>query len=143
MTPARGSGEKLTERDYVALGEFRHQIRRFLAVRAKAARLAGIDPQQYQVLLVLKALEKDHPPSISEIAEAMLLRHHSTVELIDRMERNRFLRRRRSADDRRVVTLEILPKGEAALRSMYISSREELAELGRDLLHALQQALGR
>jgi DNA-binding MarR family transcriptional regulator len=125
----------------VTLGEFRHQIRRFLAVRAKAARMAGVDPQQYQVLLLLKATEKERRPSIREVAEAMLLRHHSTVELIDRMERNRLLKRRRSEDDRRVVELEVLPRGEAVLKSLYISNREELSGLGRDLLKSLQAAL--
>lgn len=142
MTRGKNAAAKLTDKDYIALAEFRHQIRRFLAARAKAARLAGIDPQQYQVLLVLKTFDKGRTASIREIADAMLLRHHSAVELVDRMARHRFVRRRRSQEDRRVVAVEILPKGEAVLRSLSISNRAELTSLGRDLLHALQAALG-
>lgn len=142
MARGRNAPARLSDKDYVALAEFRHQIRRFLAARAKAARRAGIDPQQYQVLLVLKAYEKNRPASIREIAEAMLLRHHSAVELVNRMAGHRFVRRRRNQEDRRVVTVEILPKGEAVLRSLAISNREELTGLGRDLLRALQAALG-
>ncbi len=140
---ARGekSGEPLSERNFRALGEFRHQIRRFVAERAHAARAAGIDPQQYQVLLILKAWNKDEPPSIGAIADSMLLRHHTVVELLDRMAAKRFIRRQRSRSDRRVVSIAIQPRGEAILKTLAISNRQELAGSLRELLQALESAL--
>lgn len=138
--PSQRNPEKLTDHDYRIMGEFRHELRRFLATRARAARNAGIDPQQYQVLLVIKG--KGGSASIGDIAASMLLRHHSAVELVDRMTRKKFVRRRRAQQDRRIVLVEILPRGESILRSLYISNREELSTLGRDLLHSLQRALG-
>lgn len=132
--------ERLTDNDYRIMGEFRHELRRFLATRARAARNAGIDPQQYQVLLVIKA--KGGSASVGDIADSMLLRHHSAVELLDRMARKKFVRRRRAQEDRRIVLVDILPRGEAILRSLYISNRDELSTIGRDLLHSLQRALG-
>lgn len=131
----------LSEADYRTLAEVRHQIRRFLAARGEAARRAGIDPQQYQLLLTIKGMPEGRTATIGELAEAMLLRHHSVVELIDRMVKKKFVRRRRSTQDRRVVTVMIAPKGEAMLRNMYISNREELTTLSRGLYDSLRAVL--
>ena len=73
--------------DFQALAEFRYQIRRFLYFSEEAARRAGIEPQQHQLLLAIKGLPTALRPTIRTLAERMQLQHHSAVELIDRLER--------------------------------------------------------
>ena len=129
----------LSEPEYLALGEFRYQLRRFLRHMEEASRLLGANPQQYQLVLAVKGLPAGTIPTISQLAERMQLNHNSMVELVDRCEQNRLLRRARSSNDRRQVTLSITPEGEALLRKLGVAAREELAEMGPTLVDAIQQ----
>ncbi|MGZ7091116.1 MAG: MarR family transcriptional regulator, partial [Candidatus Angelobacter sp.] len=72
----------LTEAEYLALGEFRYQLRRFLRNMEEASRLLGANPQQYQLVLAIKGLPRDVEPTISQLAERMQLNHNSMVELV-------------------------------------------------------------
>ena len=87
--------------DFRAMAELRYQIRRFLRFSENAARQAGIEPQQHQLLLAVRGLPEKLKPTIGVLAERMQLQHHSTVELIDRLVDRGFLcrlaRDRRSA----------------------------------------------
>ena len=132
----------LSEPEYLALGEFRYQLRRFLRHMEEASRLLGANPQQYQLVLAVKGLPAGTIPTISQLAERMQLNHNSMVELVDRCEQNRLLRRARSSNDRRQVTLSITPEGEALLRKLGVAAREELAEMGPTLVNAILQLTG-
>src|SRR5712664_244586 len=79
--------------EFRALAEFRHQIRQFLNGSEQASRAAGLEPQQYLFLLALRGLPAGHTATIRELAERMQLRHHSTVEMVNRLERQQLLRR--------------------------------------------------
>src|SRR5262249_53379717 len=70
---------------YGFLGDLRSQIRRFLRVRETAARAAGVEPQQYLLLLQVKGLEGRQPATIGALAERLQLRHHSVVQLVNRL----------------------------------------------------------
>ena len=70
---------------YQQLAEFRYQIRRFLHFSEEAARRAGITPQQYLTLLAVRGFPGRDRVTVSELAERLKIRHHSTVGLIDRM----------------------------------------------------------
>jgi DNA-binding MarR family transcriptional regulator len=96
---------KLTAGDYRALAEFRYQIRRFLHFSESVARSAGLNPQQHQLLLALKGLPKGVEPNVGEIAQRLFVRHHSAVELTDRLTERQLLRKRQSRQDRRRVLL--------------------------------------
>src|SRR5580765_1281508 len=93
MTVSTGT---MTAAEFRALAEFRYRIRLFLNGSEEAARNADLEPQQYLLMLALRGLPPGHEPSIREIAERLQLRHHSVVELVDRLERRQFLRRDRS-----------------------------------------------
>ena len=67
--------------NYKAMAELRYQIRRFLRFSENAARQAGIEPQQHQLLLAVRGLPDALKPTIGVLAERMQLQHHSTVEL--------------------------------------------------------------
>jgi len=111
---------------YRALAEFRYRLRQFLSFSEDAARSAGLAPQQHQLLLALKGLPAGSSPTVGVLAERLQVRHHSTVELVDRLEEQGLLRRARDGADRRTVQLALTRRGEALLARL---SRAHLAEL--------------
>lgn len=127
--------------NYRAMAEFRYQIRRFLRFSEQAARAAGLEPQQYQLMLALKGMGDESDHRIGEIAERLQIQHHSTVELVDRLNRRGLVRRRRSNEDRREVLLELTTKGEKLLQELALHHRDELRETGPSLIAALRKAL--
>jgi DNA-binding MarR family transcriptional regulator len=129
--------------DYSALAEFRYQIRRFLHFSEEAARAAGIEPQQHQLLLAIKGLPEDERPTVRAVAERMQLQHHSAVELIDRMERAGLVERRRSGEDRREVLVIGTAKGEKLLRELTMHHQDELRNSGPALAKSLRQIMSR
>lgn len=137
----RGMERELTRRDYESLAEFRHLIRRFLRFSERAARNAGLEPRQHQLLLALKGLPPSARPRIGELAERLQVQHHSAVELVNRLEDSGFVRRQRGTDDRREVMVELTRRGETILRDLSIDHRAELLSQGPQLLEALQQLL--
>jgi DNA-binding MarR family transcriptional regulator len=127
----------LSEPEYLALGEFRYQLRRFLRHMEEASRMLGANPQQYQLVLAIKGLPKGIVPTISQLAERMQLNHNSMVELVDRCEEQNLLRRNRSDNDRRQVTLSITAEGEVLLRKLGVAARQELQDAGPVLVDAV------
>jgi len=136
------STRQLTDPEYLALGEFRYQLRRFLRHMEEATRELGANPQQYQLILAIKGLPHGVCPSISCLAERMQLNHNSMVELVDRCEENKLLRRTRSDGDRRQVTLSLTLEGEALLRKLGAAAREELRDMGPSLVDSIFRLTG-
>ena len=116
----------MTAAEFRALAEFRYRIRIYLNGSEEAARDAGLEPQQYMLMLALRGLPVGRDPSIRELAERLQLRHHSVVELVDRLERRQLLRRERSRTDRRQVLLHLTPRGERILTQL---ARQRILEL--------------
>lgn len=127
--------------EYRALAEFRARLRAFLRFSERAARDAGVEPRQHQFMLALKGLPEGVQPTIGELASRLQLKHHSTVELVDRLEHRGAIARRPSTDDARVVTVELTRSGEAVLRRLSIAHRQELEERGPELARALRQVI--
>lgn len=137
MTPE----QEFTSREYRALAEFRYQLRRFLRFSEDAARSFGIEPSQHQLLLALRALSEDSPPTVGALAERLLLRQHSVVGLLDRLEARDMVRRERAEGDRRQVRVRLAPPGEEVLRRLSLHHRAELRNAGPVLAHALKELL--
>ena len=116
----------MTAAEFRALAEFRYRIRIYLNGSEEAARNAGLEPQQYVLMLALRGLPVGRDPSIRELAERLQLRHHSVVELVDRLEERQFLRRERSRSDRRQVFVHLTPRGEKILTRL---ARQRILEL--------------
>jgi DNA-binding MarR family transcriptional regulator len=133
--------EKITEAEYAALAELRHRIRRFLQEGDAAARQAGLEPQQYLLLLAIRGLPKGLEASIRTLAERLSLRHHSTVELIDRMEARGYVKRMRGREDRRQVLISLQPRGEKLLEKVVEQRIIELRANGRALVEAISALL--
>jgi DNA-binding MarR family transcriptional regulator len=134
-------GAVLPQPDYRALAEFRYQIRRFLHFSEQAAREGNIEPRQHQFLLALKGLPLGLRPSIGALADRLQIRPHSAVELVNRLAKSGFVRRRQDSDDGREVLLTLTAKGEAILRELSVHHREELRSAGPALMRALNAVL--
>jgi DNA-binding MarR family transcriptional regulator len=134
-------GENISAKEYRALAELRHRIRRFLQEGDDAARQAGLEPQQYLLLLATRGLPEGQEATIRTLAERLSLRHHSTVELVDRMETRGYVRRARGREDRRQVLVLLQPRGEKLLEQVVGQRIIELRSNGRTLVHAISALL--
>src|SRR5258707_12563949 len=107
--------EKITAAEYRALAELRYRIRLFLREGDATALSEGLEPQQYQMLLAIRGVEEGESATIGALAERLAIKHHSAVELIDRLEKRGYIKRLRDKDDRRQVHVLLLGRGETAL----------------------------
>jgi DNA-binding MarR family transcriptional regulator len=131
-----------TRADYQALAAFRHALRRFLAVSQGNASSVGLTPQQHQALLSIKAgFPEGEQVSIGDLADHLLLRNHSTVELVGRLCRAGLVERRPAEDDRRRVLLALTAKGEAMLAEVTAANLDEL-HLSAPIMTTLVERLG-
>ena len=126
---------------YRALAEFRHQIRLFLHFSEEAARHAGIEPQQHQLLLAIKGIPLGTQPTIGRIAERLQIRHHSAVELVNRLTEHGAIVRETNPEDGREVRLRLTRDGERLLRKLSIAHHNELEKAGPALRDALDTVL--
>lgn len=131
----------ITEHEYQALAELRYRIRRFLQEGDTTAKQAGLEPQQYLLLLAIRGLPVGQEVSIRTVAERLSLRHHSTVELIDRMEARGYVKRMRGREDRRQVLISLQPRGEKLLEKVVEQRISELRSNGRALVQAISALL--
>jgi DNA-binding MarR family transcriptional regulator len=128
--------------DYGTLAELRYHIRRFLRAREVAARAAGVEPQHYLLLLQIRGLEDDRPSTVGALAERLQLRHHTVVELLDRLAARGMVARRRAPVDRRRVVVELRAAGHAVLKRLALYSVEELRTEGPALVTTLTRLIG-
>ena len=133
--------KKLTLSDYQALAEFRYQIRHFLHFSEQAVKQAGLERGQYQLLLAIKGMPAGVRPRIRELASRMDIRHHSAVELVNRLEAAGFVHRTRAQDDRREVLLDLTSRGEKVLSELALHHHEELRSAGPELVAALRRIM--
>jgi len=124
------------------MAELRYQIRKFLRFSENAARQAGIEPQQHQLLLAIRGLPDGASPTVGVLAERMQLQHHSTVELVDRLVDRNFLCRLRSTNDRRQVLVKLTHDGEEFLQKLSVHHLEELQSAGPTFVKVLNSLLG-
>lgn len=122
--------KKLDNDDYWRLLEFRTAIRKFLKYSKNQAASLGLTPTQHQLLLAIRGHKSDRDPTIGEIAQCLLIRHHSAVELVDRAESAGLVLRRPDGDDQRVVRLALTRSGAAKLERISRANLSELRRLG-------------
>ena len=120
---------RIADADYERLLEFRTGLRRFLRWSEEQAQAAGVSPVQHQLLLAIRGHPDARGPTIGDVAEYLLLRHHSAVELIDRAVTAGLVRRSQDRDDHRVVRLQLTARGAEKLRRLTAVTLEELARL--------------
>jgi DNA-binding MarR family transcriptional regulator len=124
---------RLTDAEYARLLGFRTELRRFLRWSEQRAREVGLTPAQHQLLLAVRGQGGTRGPTMGDVADALLLRHHSAVELVDRAERAGLVTRRPDAEDHRQVRLELTAHGARCLTRLSRQHLDELARLERSL----------
>jgi len=123
----------LSDAQYAALLELRTGLRRFVRWSEQRAEAVGLSPAQHQLLLAIRGHRDERGPTIGDVADALLLRHHSAVGLVDRAETAGLVRRRRDPEDHRVVRLELSARGREKIRRLSAAHLDELGRLGEQL----------
>lgn len=126
--------------EYRALSEFRQSIHDYLDFSDRAAKAAGIEPRQYQLMLAIKGLPGEVEPSVGMLAQYLRVRHHSAVELINRAGQNGFVERERSANGRYVL-VKLTEEGNRVLEQAVAERLKELQSAGPVLVDALRRLL--
>jgi DNA-binding MarR family transcriptional regulator len=133
MTAANHRGvmtmAELSQHDYENLLAFRAGLRRFQHWSEGQARQAGLTPAQHQLLVAVKGHPGSSGPTVSDLASYLMLRHHSTVELIDRAEDAGLVSRARDDHDGRLTRISLTPTGERRLRQLVPAHLDELRQL--------------
>lgn len=136
----RSDVQHLTPEDYQNLLAFRCALRRFLHWSQARAGSVGLTPAQYQLLLAIKGHHSQQGPTVGELADYLLLKPHSAVELIDRAEAASLVERWEDDDDRRLVRVRLTANGERRLDQLVPAHIDELQQLAPILEHVVAHA---
>lgn len=126
------------EPDYAALLAFRTALRRFHRWSELQAEEAGLTAAQHQLLLAVRGHDDPRGPTISDVADYLLLRHHSTVELVNRAQAAGLVERVKDRADGRVVRVRLTDAGERAIASLTQLHLDELHQLEPLLRHLVE-----
>ena len=121
------------------LADFRYELRRFLQFSESAAQEAGLQPQQHQLLLQVAGAAEGTPVTIAYAAQRLGLKHNSTVELVDRSEREDLIERTTDKEDKRRAILRLTRKGRQVLQRLSGEHARELNEMAPRLVRALRR----
>src|SRR5579871_5075244 len=116
--PDSPADARFTKAEYQTLAAFRYTLRQFLRFSESAAEALGLTPQKYLALVAIEGFPGRDYVTIGELAEQLQIRHHSTVELIDRMEADGLVARRPSTEDRRRVYVALTEQGRETLERL-------------------------
>jgi DNA-binding MarR family transcriptional regulator len=135
----------LAQSDFEHLLELRTGLRRFLRWSEQQAQAAGLTPAKHQLLLAIRGHRDPAGPTIGEIADYLVLRHHSAVGLIDRAVSDGLVRRNSDLASKSVVRITLTKAGSDKLEELTEAHVQELAHLAptmRTLWRALEQVDG-
>lgn len=130
---------ELSDADYQRLLSFRTQLRRFDQWSASRAAEFGLTHAQHQLLLAIRGHAEARGPTVREVADYLLVRHHTAVELANRTEQLGYIARTRDPADGRVVRLVLTAKGRRRIRSLTAAHLEELGQLAPILAAVVQR----
>jgi len=120
----------LSTEDYARLAAFRYALRKFLRFSEEAAAESGITGQHYQAMLILRACPEERRITINDLAQQLLIKHNSAVELVDRLVQQDLVMREASSADRRKVELSLTARGRQVLAQLAAVHRRELRRIG-------------
>jgi DNA-binding MarR family transcriptional regulator len=139
---ARQMSQCPSQADYEALSEFRYLIRCFLQFSQNAARAVGLTPRQHQALLAIKGFPIGHAVRVGDLAERLRIRHHSAVELVDRLSEAGLVRRIPDANDQRRVLLSLTDLADGYLAELSAVHLDELSRIKPILNRILTRSTG-
>ncbi len=133
---------RLSKAQYETLAAFRYALRQFLRFSEQAAKAGGLTPQQHQALLAIKGFPGRDRVTVGELAERLQLRHHSSVELVDRLASEKLVVRIPAVQDRRQVFVQLTPGGEQRLARLSSVHSRQLRRMGPELHRLLRRLAG-
>ncbi|WP_027058002.1 MarR family winged helix-turn-helix transcriptional regulator [Mesorhizobium loti] len=139
MTQPKKSRPAIKQADYQRLSEFRYLIRRFLEFSQLQAEDAGLTPRQHQALLAIKGYPDGGPVTVGDLAERLRIRHHSAVELVNRLSEAGLVARDQDRDDHRRVLLRLTEHAEDCLAELSAAHLDELSRIEPMLRRLLDQ----
>jgi DNA-binding MarR family transcriptional regulator len=116
----------LTDKEFRLLAAFRDSFRKFLFFSEQTSRAHGLTAQQYQALLAIKGHDDVRPFTVKVLAQFLMIKHNSAVELVDRVAELGLVERKHTEPDRRRVVLELTTHGRQVLRRLASMHRREL-----------------
>src|SRR2546423_5647876 len=126
--------------DYQALAEFRHLLRKFLRFSKDFLSEAGdVTPEQYEALLAIKAFTSSEGLTISQLSERLQVKHHSAVNIVDRLAERKLITRAAAETDRRRRHLNLTAKGEKMLEELAVVHRKEIRARSSEIIKALER----
>jgi DNA-binding MarR family transcriptional regulator len=126
--------------DYEALAELRYLGRKFLRFSKDLLRAtAGLSPEQYEALLAIKACSGPRGLTISQLSERLQVKHHSAINIVDRLVERNLIRREASERDRRQRHLKLTPGGERLIQELAAVHHEELRKRSEEMIKALKR----
>jgi DNA-binding MarR family transcriptional regulator len=124
---------RVRDADYEDLLTLRTGLRRLMRWSEQQAEAAGLTPAQHQLLLAIRGHPDRRGPTVGEVADYLLLRHHSAVGLVDRAVAAGLVKRIRDPQDHRVVRLQLTAAGSKRLETLSELHLEELERLSLKL----------
>lgn len=134
--------EPLTDEDYRQLLRFRNELRRFLRWSEQQAARVGMTAAHHQLLLAIRGHPSERPPTMTDVARHLLLKHNSAVERVDRAEAAGLVRRTIDREDSRVVRLALTQQGAQRLHELSALHLEELRRMSQNVASLNHQQAG-
>ena len=130
----------MTPDDYEALAEFRYLLRKFLRFSKDfLIATAGLNPEQYEALLAIRAFAAPVGLTISQLSERLQVKHHSAVNIVDRLVERKLVTREAGETDRRRRHVQLTAKGEKLIEELAIAHRKEIRLRSADMIKALER----
>lgn len=124
----------MKQEEFQLLADFRARLRQYSAFSERETAVLGLTAQQYQALLAIKGRPARKVVTITELAQSMMNKHNSAVGMVDRLEREGFVTRQASQQDRRRVGVKLTPQGAKVFKRLAVAHRIELHRISTDFL---------
>ena len=126
--------------DYEGLANFRYLLRKFLRFSKDFLRAtAGLNPEQYEALLAIKAFAAPVGLTISELSERLQVKHHSAVNIVDRLAERKLITREAGETDRRRRHVQLTAKGEKLIEELAAVHRKEIRMRSAEMIKVLER----
>ena len=133
----------LSDDDYIALAAFRYALRKFLRFSKRyLSEKAELTPEQYEVLLALKASSPEEGFLVGELSERLQVEHHSAVSLTDKLAARNLVTKQRGLVDRRHVLVKLTSAGSDLLATLARGHRDEIRTHSSEMIDALKRLQG-
>ncbi len=131
---------KLSSDDYHSMASFRHLVRKFLRFSRELLKsTANLNSEQYEALLAIKAFTSSDGLTIADLSERLQVKHHSTVNIVDRLVARKLVRRHTSPRDRRARHVELTPAGSNLIEKLAAVHRKEIRRRTPEIIAALER----